>query len=184
VKIITSTLGALVLSTAAIVQSAEVLAGESDAPDRIQVHTAREGDAPIWYLRLPASGKVAFHGAVNFDNAGVGASGVPYPAPNAVGPLVAIAVHGAAVESSKNSQRKTITEAADKILAPYQTVLDSYEYVELMREGAGRMAAAGSKRTVIRTLRGGLMIVPAEQEDSANTAVEDCRREPFPVVMR
>ncbi|MDR1461879.1 MAG: hypothetical protein LBI68_01895, partial [Azoarcus sp.] len=40
------------------------------------------------------------------------------------------------------------------------------------------------RRTVIRTLRGGLMIVPAEHENAANTAMKDCRREAFPVVMR
>jgi hypothetical protein len=146
-----SRLSVLFLIVAAIAQGTKVWADESAVLAQERAGAAEMRDTPIWYLRLPENGKVAFRGIVNFDNAGADGKAVIYPAPNAVGLLVAIAIHAAQVEASKNRQRENIINAADKVLQPYQTVLDGYAYAELMQSGAGKMALVGSKRLLAPT---------------------------------
>jgi hypothetical protein len=146
-----SHLSVLFLIVAAVAQGTKVWAAESAVPAPEQARVVAMRDTPIWYLRLPGNGKVAFRGIANFDNAGADGKGVVYPAPNAAGLLVAIAIHAAQIESSKNRQRKDLIEAADKVLQPYQTVLDGYEYAELMQSGADKMALVGGKRLLAPT---------------------------------
>lgn len=99
-----------------------------------------------WLLRLPAEQKVPFRGVVNYDEAGIGTGTILYPAVDPLSFLVAIATHGIMNESMKSGQKSKIQEQADKILEPYQPVLDRYTYRELMERGlAGSVAGADGR---------------------------------------
>lgn len=79
-----------------------------------------------WALQLPAEDKLVFRGMANLDGAGTGSGGMLYPAPSAAGFLAALITHGILVESTKNSQKQKLQEAADRVLLPYQALLDGY----------------------------------------------------------
>jgi len=120
-------------------------------------HDAKAGDTeatrstaapPAWWLRLPKDEKVAFRGVVNFDQAGVGNNSFLYPAPNAVGLLVAVLTHAAIVDSAKNSQKQKLQEKADQVLAPYQGILADYRHAELMKRGLEKTTTAADKHLV------------------------------------
>jgi hypothetical protein len=93
---------------------------------------------PGWSLRLPSADPIAYRGVVNFDGAGSAQGAMLYPAPSAAGLLVAVLTHGLIVESQKNAQKNALQEAADKVLAPYLSVLDGFTHSELMRKALER----------------------------------------------
>lgn len=105
-------------------------------------------EAREWSLRLPKQETVEFHGVVNFDDAGTKGGNVLYPAPNAIIGLAAVLAHGAVVGSMQESQKQELRTKADKVLAPYQPVLQSYTYRDLMRRGLEKATLNGQKQLV------------------------------------
>src|SRR5882757_2396630 len=128
------------------------------ANDAVQARQAAPrviGKDSSWSLRLPKDDKVIYRGVVSFDEAGVGNRQITYPAPNAVGMLAAVLTHGAIVGSMRDSQKNKLQEAADKVLLPYRSVLDSYKHQELMRRGLEKTFTGGSKKLVESTEKPG-----------------------------
>lgn len=122
-------------------------AGDSTTEELPYSATA-EVPAPVLSLRLPAEERIAFRGVVNFDGVGTGSSSFLYPAPNAGTFLAGVIVHGLFVESAKQEQKQKLQAEADKILQPYETVLNSYRLEDLMHRGLARIATTGEKKIV------------------------------------
>ncbi|MDP9933514.1 hypothetical protein J2X92_005775 [Variovorax paradoxus] len=99
--------------------------------------------SPQWVLRLPSTDPVAFKGVENFDSAGVGGGSIAYPAPNAAGLLAAVIAHSLINEAAKNAQKIKLKEEADRILAPYRSVLSKYTHAELARSAKPPSGLAG-----------------------------------------
>lgn len=91
---------------------------------------SKEGD---WSLQLPEDEKVAFKGVLNYDASGPSGSGMLYPAPNAVGLLAGLITHAIILESAKGRKKTAAQEAADKVLLPYQDVLQTFSHRELLQ---------------------------------------------------
>lgn len=101
-----------------------------------------------WSLRLPADGKVSYRGVVGFDQAGAGGGSMLYPAPNAVGLLVAVLAHGAIVESAKIAQKEKMQADANVVLSPYQGAISNFELRELMRRARDKAAPVAAARLI------------------------------------
>jgi hypothetical protein len=99
-----------------------------------------------WAVRAPKEERVVFQGAVSFDGAGSGAAGMLYPAPNLAGFLAAVITHGLLVESTKKGQKDKLQQEADKVLVPYQDVLNGYTATELMRRSVDKATTGRGKR--------------------------------------
>lgn len=110
--------------------------------------TTAKPDPAGWGLRLPADGKVSYRGVVGFDQAGTGGGAMVYPAPSAVGLLVAVLAHGAIVESAKNAQKEKMQTEANKVLSPYQDALNSFDSRELMRRALGKATSRANGRLI------------------------------------
>jgi len=133
----------------AAVQACLLLGGPLLAVQAMAAPDSAGVAAPATFtLKLPAEQKVAFRGMVNFDDAGVAGTQMLYPAPNAVGLLVAVLTHGAIVESAKNSQRTQMQEAADKVLDAYKADLSDFDHGQLLQRGLAQQALMGSHRHV------------------------------------
>ncbi|HEY0819942.1 MAG TPA: hypothetical protein VGD46_14255 [Rhizobacter sp.] len=104
-------------------------------------------DGP-WLVRTPAEAKVQFRGLASFEDAAIGPHGMVYPAPNLIGFLAAIAVHGAISGSVQDKKQAAIREAADKVLVSYQPVLDTLSHTTLMPAALAKTARGGPKRHV------------------------------------
>jgi hypothetical protein len=102
-------------------------------------------DGP-WLVRTPAEEKVQFRGVVSFENAGIGPHGMVYPAPNLIGFLAAIAVHGAISGSVQDKRLAALRESADKVLVPYQPVLDKISHATLLPPALAKATRGGAKR--------------------------------------
>lgn len=105
-----------------------------------------------WVLKEPADDKVVFSGALDFEGTSVGNHGIVYPAPNAAAFLASVVTHGLIVGSKKSSQRKKAQDSADKVLEPYQSILETVSYRQLARRwadgvlpGSGRKLIAASE---------------------------------------
>jgi hypothetical protein len=101
----------------------------------------------LW-IRMPNAEKVAFSGAVNYDKPAGNGAGMLYPAPNLIGMLAAVATHAALATSANESKKQGLRTEADKVLVPYQSVLDDYKNQELFQLSIGKMATTGSKKIV------------------------------------
>ena len=101
-----------------------------------------------WSLKVPQEEIVAFQGTANFDGAGMGAAQMLYLAPNIAGFFAGLITHGILLDATRNSQKRKILDAADKVLAPYQPVLSSYKYRDLMQRALEKTTTAGVKRLV------------------------------------
>ncbi len=101
-----------------------------------------------WFVRGPAAEKVEYHGAVSYEQAAGSAHGVLYPAPNLIGFLAAVAVHGAISNSLQDKRRAEIREAADKVLVPYQPLLDTMLHANLLPQALAQVSGGGSKTLV------------------------------------
>ncbi|MES2948301.1 MAG: hypothetical protein V4858_07145 [Pseudomonadota bacterium] len=102
--------------------------------------------AANWSVRLPNDGKVSYRGVVGFDQAGTGGGAILYPAPGAVGLLVAVLTHGAIVESAKNAQKEKMQTDANMVLSSYQDALNSFDSRELMRRAADKASSPARAR--------------------------------------
>lgn len=106
-----------------------------------------------WSLLLRNDGKVDYKGVASSDIAGAGTGQILYPAPSALGLLAAVITHGIIVGSVKSSQQDKELEAANRVLLPYQTILNDYKQTELMRRGL-EMAAPGLGKTLLASSEG------------------------------
>lgn len=102
-------------------------------------------DGP-WLVRTPAEQKVQYRGVASFEDAAIGQHGILYPAPNVIGLLAAIAVHGAISGSVQDKKLAAIREAADKVLVPYQPVLDKLSHATLLPPALAKATRGGAKR--------------------------------------
>lgn len=102
-------------------------------------------DGP-WLVRTPAEEKMPYRGVASYEDAAVGRHGMLYPAPNLIGLLAAIAVHGAVSGSVQEKKLASIREAADKVLIPYQPVLDTISHATLLPPALAKATRGGSKR--------------------------------------
>lgn len=102
-----------------------------------------------WGWRLPQTEKIAYGGVVSFDGAGMGAGGMMYPAPGLAGFAAAIITHGILVGSMKADQKRKLQEAADLVLAPYQSVLDAFTVQDLMQRALLKAADARNGRLIM-----------------------------------
>lgn len=112
-----------------------------------------------WHLRLPKDEKVAYKGMVSYDAAGVNSAQILYPAPNALGFLAAVFTHGAIVESQKKSEKERLQQEADKVLAPFEAILNDYRHRELMQRAIEKMGAGERMRLVPADHAGGEWVV-------------------------
>jgi hypothetical protein len=84
----------------------------------------------------------------SFDQAGLGTASLLYPAPNAGGFLAALLTHGFLLEGSKNAQLEKIQQSANRVLAPYQAVISTFEHRDLMKRGLEKIAWGGTKMLI------------------------------------
>jgi hypothetical protein len=101
-----------------------------------------------WSIRLPKDEIVAYRGLATFDSAGSKGGGMLYPAAGVIGLLAAVATHGMIVDSQKKAEKERIQAAADQILQPYQPILATFTYRELMRQGLAGMAGASGRKLI------------------------------------
>ncbi len=71
-----------------------------------------------------------------------------YPAPNIGGFLAALITHGIILESTRSAQAEKNRQEANQVLLPYQSILDGYQYRDLMQSGLNKSTAGGSRRLV------------------------------------
>lgn len=116
-------------------------AAEDDPAERRPAAALITPDAK-WCLRLPPGERVAYRGVASFDGAGTGTASFLYPAPNAGGFLAAVLTHALLVDSDKKDQKQKIQAAADQVLSPYQGVLDTFNYRDLMQRAVAKTATA------------------------------------------
>ncbi|RDI99032.1 hypothetical protein DVT68_11125 [Dyella solisilvae] len=103
-----------------------------------------------WSLEIPLDTRVPFSGVANFDNAGNSAGAMLYPAPNAIGLLAAVLTHAAIEKSSRNSEKSKVQKDADKVLDPYQPVLDDFLTGTLLGRGASLATVGAGRQAVLR----------------------------------
>ena len=124
---------------------------------RVQAETGNDQPSPIlehgsndigWTLQLPEDDKVVFKGVVDFDASGPSGNSMLYPAPNAGGFLVGLITHAIILESIKGKRKTAAQEAADKVLVPYQDIVQSYTYRELMQRALEKSLMTGSVKLV------------------------------------
>lgn len=104
-----------------------------------------------WTLQLPEDEKVLFKGVVDFDASGPSGANMLYPAPNAGGFLVGLITHAIILESMKSKRKTAAQEAADKVLVPYQDVMQRYTYRELMQRALDKNPLAEPVKLVTYT---------------------------------
>ena len=124
---------------------------------RVQAETGNDQPSPIlehgsndigWTLQLPEDDKVVFKGVVDFDASGPSGNSMLYPAPNAGGFLVGLITHAIILESIKGKRKTAAQEAADKVLVPYQDIVQSYTYRELMQRALEKSLMTGPVKLV------------------------------------
>jgi hypothetical protein len=93
-----------------------------------------------WAWRSPAlDARAVFHGVVSYDNAGGGAGGMMYPAPNAAGLLVAILTHAALNGGARSAEAKRLEEEADKVLEPFKGAIERLAPRDLQQAALARL---------------------------------------------
>ena len=101
-----------------------------------------------WAVRMPADDKVAYRGLVSQDTSGPSGVAVMYPAPNLVGLFAAIAAHGLVSSSRQAKEKSRAQEEADKVLLPYQPLLDKVTHGLLAQRAFERMTRGAGKKVV------------------------------------
>ncbi len=101
-------------------------------------------------LRLPKDDKLVVQGLASFDQAGLHNAPMAYPAPNLAGALVAVLTHGLIAQAQKDKEKSQLQERADKVLAPYQSVLGTLNQRSLLQQ-----AAASQRRKPVAAIEAG-----------------------------
>ena len=102
------------------------------ADDETTISKTTPSEPTKWSLKLPSVGGVVFRGVASFDKAGIGTGSMLYPAPNLGGFIGALIAHGMINESAKQAQKDKLQADADRVLVPYKTVLENFQYRELL----------------------------------------------------
>jgi hypothetical protein len=89
---------------------------------------------------------VVYKGSMNFDTLGTNQQGMLYPAAGLAGFFAAVITHGIISESTKSHQKTKAEEAADKVLLPYQSILNDFHQKQLMQSGLEQVNANDKKR--------------------------------------
>lgn len=105
-------------------------------------------DQTDWLVRTPAEEKVGYRGVVSFDGAGLGGTGMMYPAPSLIGFFAAVVTHGVISSSMQDSKKSKIQAEADKVLVLYQPTLDTITHRELLLQGLAKARRGASKKPV------------------------------------
>jgi hypothetical protein len=105
-------------------------------------------DATEWVVRAPVTDKVIYRGVVSFDNAGINGMNMVYPAPNLVGLFAAVLTHGLIADSAHEKKKAQIREEADKVLLPYQPVLEKITHGPLIEQGLAITKRGAGKKLV------------------------------------
>jgi len=101
-----------------------------------------------WVIHLPKAEAVQFRGHVNQDKAGMASGAVLYPGPGLAGLLVAITAHGAIQSSALSVQQRQMQAEADKVLVPFQPVLEAFSQRELLAAALARWAEGQQRRLI------------------------------------
>ena len=88
-----------------------------------------------WCLRRPGAAPVPFRGMLGTDADGTGPGAMLYVAPDPITALAEIATHAAVSSHLGNRREAARVAAANRVLIPYQAVLDKFFAPELV-EGA------------------------------------------------
>lgn len=103
-------------------------------------------DTTAWRVRTPAEDKVAYRGVVSFEKAGIGGMGILYPAPNLVGFFAAVLTHGLIADSAQEKKKAEMRAEADKVLLPYQPVLEKITHGPLFEQGLAKTTRGAAKK--------------------------------------
>ncbi|MBC7956975.1 MAG: hypothetical protein H7Y33_14035, partial [Cytophagales bacterium] len=103
-------------------------------------------DTTEWRVRAPADDKVVYRGIVSFDKASIGGMGILYPAPNLIGLFAAVLTHGLIADSAQEKKKAQIREEADKVLLPYQPVLEKIAQGPLVEQALAKTTRGGAKK--------------------------------------
>lgn len=104
-----------------------------------------------WSVKLPADKEVVFHGVINADAAGLSPGGILYPAQGPILFLAAIVTHAIILEGKKRGQLSQQQEDADKVLLPYQPVIDKMDARDLVKTALAASAQGKSVKAVDTT---------------------------------
>jgi len=110
-------------------------------------HAGAADEAEAVKLVLPPTPKVAFSGVMNLDVDGKSGE-MKYPAPNLVGFLAVVAVHAATASAAVTKEQEQRQIAANKVLEPYQSVLDGFTPEELRISTLAQLAKIGAKTEI------------------------------------
>ena len=107
----------------------------SSTAETVALVGARPASSPSpvgsWTLKALPEQPVPFHGILNMDNAGMGASPMFYPGGHPFVAIAAVAAH-ALISSNAQAREKTqLQTAADQVLTPYREILASFKQPEL-----------------------------------------------------
>lgn len=105
---------------------------------------AADAGGPVWALRMSVQDTVTFHGLAKGE-AGGAPGMMMYPAPNVLGFLVGVAVHGAIEAASQGNAKDKQLLANDKVLEGYRVGLAGFRQQELAL-AALAMSKAGPAR--------------------------------------
>ncbi len=103
-------------------------------------------DTTAWRVRIPVDDKVAYRGMVSFEKAGIGSMGILYPAPNLIGLFAAVITHGLIADSAQEKKKAEIRAEADKVLLPYQPVLEKISHGALFEQGLAKTTRGAGKK--------------------------------------
>ena len=144
-------LAILAFASAAQQGRAEPVASRTQpAAQTVPTESGAPIDAPArsWALRVPSADKVVFRGDVSYDAAGMGTGAMVYPVPGAAGLLVAVIAHGLVTNDLRQRQKDRMQLEADRVLEPFEPVLDAFTNQQLMVAGLQRTSVGGRKRVL------------------------------------
>jgi hypothetical protein len=134
---------ALLLAGAACADAAEEMLPAVEPSNALRIETLA--------LRIPKDRLVSFSGIVSFDAAGNRPGYMLYPAPDPISAVAGLVTHGVIVGFQRKHEKTQIREAANEVLAPYETVLERFTNADLMRRALDALEIQGNKVLVSAT---------------------------------
>jgi hypothetical protein len=132
-----------------------ILAGAAGAGAADDISPAVESSSPLRIetlaLRIPKERLVSFSGVVSYDAAGSRPGYMLYPAPDPISAVAGLITHGVIVGLQRKHEKTQIREAANEVLAPYETVLERFTNADLMRRALDALEIQGNKVLVSAT---------------------------------
>ncbi len=146
-------LGLLLVASSLQSKAADITKIQLDAPainerELRQSHSTALTSAN-WALRLPQEKQVSFRGALNTDFAGGGAMHMVYYAPSAAGAVAALITHGLLNSGARKLEMNKLQKEADKVLNPYQTIIQEFNHEELFAMISAARMTVGQTRIAL-----------------------------------